>query len=352
MKRLLLTLIWFGLFLLRFFSSQQTGIKLGHLIGKPISLSGRISSEVILQGISQKFRMNQIDIVAGSDVIYEYSQKVEISGTLQRKVINRWYNRFSLIYPHIKIINGYNKNAIRYWLIRFRQAIQTVYNRILPEPEASLMAGIVLGVKTSLPQEFYMALQKTGTMHIVVASGFNVTIIMGSLIAWLAGPLRRRWAVLAGIILVWLYALMAGFGPAIVRAAIMGSAAYLGQLLGRQSVAWRLLLLSAMVMLLVSPLLIFDIGFQLSFLATSGLILISPYLPAWLPQGTRETLSAQIMVWPILLVNFGQVSLIGILVNSVIVLLVPYVMALAFLPWLAYLPLTIMVRIIELFNRL
>ncbi len=344
MKRLLPALIFFALFLIRFQTGFQSIQNLDKLAGKKITLIGNISSQITLQVSSQSFNLGKIQVRTKLYPQYQYGDKVIIAGTLQRKVINPWYSRFSLMYPSITKLESGNS-----FFIGLKQKIESWYRRLLPEPEASLLSGIVLGSKRGLPDDFWQALQKTATLHIVVASGYNVTIVIGAVIFLLAGLLKRPLAIGLGIGAVIIYSFMAGFEPAIVRAALMGSLAYFGQILGKPSAGLRLLILAAVAMLLVNPLFIFDVGFQLSFMATLGLILICPRLPRWLPRGLSESLAAQIMVWPILLYNFGQMSLIGILVNSLIVYLVPLAMGLSLIPWLAYVPLHLIVVIINWF---
>lgn len=345
MKRLLPTLILLVIFLIRFQTGFQSLKNLDRLAGKPILLIGKISSQINLQGSSQSFNVGRVLVKTKLYPTYDYGDKLVISGTLQSKVINRRYSRFSLIYPNItKLESGNN------FFIGLKSKIETWYQRILPEPEASLLAGIVLGSKRGLPRDFWSALQKTGTLHIVVASGYNVTIVIGTVIFLLSGLLKRPLAIGLGIGAVVIYSFMAGFEPAIVRAALMGSLAYFGQILGKPGDGLRLLILAAAAMLLYNPLFSFDVGFQLSFMATLGLILICPRLPRRLPRGLSESLAAQIMVWPILLYNFGQMSWFGILVNSLIVYLVPLAMGLSVIPWLAYVPLHLIVVIINRFG--
>ena len=363
----MLLLIWFGIFLVRFGNSYQAEAKIKHYEGKAIKVVGRIASEPLLQGVSQRFNIGRVQVVTELYPKYEYGQKVAVAGILQRRVINRWSNQFSLMYPSIKVVEADNVNFIRYRLIKFRQGIEVNFNRSLPEPEASLLAGIVLGVKRGLPGDFYEALRKTGTMHIVVASGYNVTIIIGTVVLYLAGYVKRRTAICLGIIAVGIYTVMAGLQPAIIRAAIMGSLAYLGQLLGKQSVGLRLLIIAGGLMLLFEPLLVFDLGFQLSVAATGGLLLLGEktariFNRVWLVgKAMGETAAAQIMVTPILLSAFGQVNAFSILINSLILWLVPFIMLggviLAILPfqpvaWLVYVPLTIMTRVIMGFGNL
>ena len=311
---------------------------------KPISINGKISSQINLQGSNQSFNVGRVRVRTNLYPAYEYGDRLVISGTLQRQVINPWYSRFSLIYPGIKRVTAGNNI-----FIGFKNKLAVWYTRVLPEPEAGLLAGIVLGSKRGLPQDFWQALQKTGTLHIVVASGYNVTVVMGAVVFLFAGILPRLWAMVLAMIAVGAYSIMAGLEPAIVRAAIMGTLAYFGQALGKPRDGVRLLAAAAGAMLLINPLFLFDVGFQLSVMATLGILLVCPRLPR-LPQGVGESLAAQLFVWPILLYNFGRMSLFGILVNSLIAPLVPYVMVLGFLPWLAYVPLHLIVVIINRFG--
>jgi len=279
------------------------------------------------------------------------------------------------MYPDVKRIKADRVKIIgpsgKERLIRFKRRIETVFNRNLSEPEASLLAGIVLGAKRGLPYEFWQALQRTGTLHIVVASGYNVTVVIGVVINYLAGWVKRRTAVMLGMMTVIGYTVMAGAEAAIVRAAIMGSLAYFGQVLGRKADGVRLLVVAVMVMVLFDPMIVWDVGFQLSIMATSGLMFIGPLLEkvfkrVWLIGGDMlDTVAAQIGVWPILLITFGNLSVFAVVVNSLILWLVPVVMGLGgvlaimgliwqplgqVIGWLVYVPLTLIVRVIEWFG--
>lgn len=365
MRLTLVILIWLSLVGYRFFHQFQAGANLGHWENEEILIKGRISSEPLLQANSQKFMVSRFDIVTKAYPKYEYGQKVAISGRLQRRLINKWYSQFRLMYPDIRLVEADNEKTISYGIkqqiSRFRQGIEERFNQVLPEPETSLLAGIVLGSKRGLPQDFYQALQKTGTLHIVVASGYNVTIIIATIVTYLAGLIKRQWAILIGLASVLVYTIMAGAEPAIVRAAIMGSLVFGGQIIGRKTEGLRLLIAAIMIMLLVNPSIIMDIGFQLSAAATFGLVVLGPRLEPILGKVLTETTSAQIMVWPIIVFYFGQMSAFSILVNSLILWMVPITMALgavlaltrlSLAGWLVYVPLTIMVRIIEFFGRI
>ena len=365
-----LVVVW-----LRFFNSFQTEVNLRGLENKEIKLMGKISSEPILQGSSQKFKMGRIEVRVKQYPKYEYGQSVQVFGSLQRREINRWYSGFSLMYPDIEVIEADRVKFIgldwKEGLMNLRRRIEKVFNQNLPEPEASLLAGIVLGAKRGLPYEFWQALQRTGTLHIVVASGYNVTVVIGVVIGYLAGWVKRRTAVMLGILAVIGYTVMAGADAAIVRAAIMGSLIYFGQVLGRKADGVRLLIVAVMGMVAYEPRIIWDVGFQLSVMATSGLMFVGPLLETvfkrvWLVGGDmRDTVAAQIGVWPILLITFGNLSVFAVVVNSLILWLVPIVMGLGgilgiggliwqplgqVMGWLAYVPLALMVRVIEWFG--
>ncbi len=364
--------IWFVSFFIRLNSQFQTESNLREKVGKRIMVEGKISSEPILQGSSQRFYIGRVMVYAKQYPVYEYGQNVQISGTLQRKVVNKWYSRFSLMYPSIKVIKAESSK-----IMGLRRKIEGGYNQVLSEPEASLLAGIVLGSKRGLPREFYDSLQKTGTLHIVVASGFNVMIIISFVIKMFAGIFKRRMAVSLGILAVIGYVIMAGGEPAIVRAAIMGSLAFFGQVIGRKADTIRLLLATVMLMLIYSPVLIWDVGFQLSVAATLGLIFISPMLNGVfkhvfvIGEYMSETVSAQIMVWPILMIYFNSLSLFSVVVNSLILWLVPVLMTwggvlalfslvftgggleflVSIVGFICYSGLMVMVRVIEWFGK-
>jgi competence protein ComEC len=224
----------------------------------------------------------------------------------------------------------------------FRDWLTGGIQQSLPEPQASLLLGMLLGARERLPGGFYEALLATGTLHVVVVSGFNITIIinaLGKVLAFL--PLKPRFLVILGVVVV--FVALVGFEAPVVRAAIMGATALLATVLGRQKDALRALVLAAIVMLLLRPSWASSVSFQLSFLASLGLIIIYPLLNKKLPgknlplrEDLLTTLSAQFLVWPLIAYHFGRVSLISPLANLLVLWTVPPVTILgAFLALLA-----------------
>ena len=227
------------------------------------------------------------------------------------------------------------------------QCLQTV-NRLLPQPESALLAGILLGSVRDLPPAVVKAFQDTGTAHIIAVSGFNIAIISGLFIQVLGRIMRARYAVPLTILAIGGYALLTGAAPSVVRAAIMGGMGLIGPLLGRRQAGLNTLVFTAGVMCLLSPGLPWDISFQLSFAATLGLVLFADPLQRgfsrlagrWIsaplarrlagPVGTYFlfTLAAQIFTLPVTAVHFERVSLSAVLANPLILPAQPLAMIL------------------------
>lgn len=152
------------------------------------------------------------------------------------------------------------------------RALETIY-RIFPDPEASLLAGILLGVDNGLPEDLQQSFKDTGTSHIIAISGFNIAIIAELFLALFGRAFgKRRGAVFAAIGIIF-YTLLVGAEAAVVRAAVMGVTALFARHLGRQQDGLVTLFAVAALMNLFNPYYMQDVGFQLSFAATLGLIL-------------------------------------------------------------------------------
>jgi len=210
-------------------------------------------------------------------------------------------------------------------------------NDLVPEPEAALGAGILLGVRASIAPEINEAFAAAGLTHVVAISGWNIAIVAALVLA-LVRPLghRRggRWttAVLAAAA-VGAYVVLTGASPSVVRAALMAGAMLVGRLGGSRAHATSALGLAALVMLLAAPAVLWDVGFQLSLLATAGLIWYGRGIerrlgrwPAWLREPVALTLAAQLATLPVILVNFERLSLVAPLANVLVVPIVPLAM--------------------------
>ncbi len=234
------------------------------------------------------------------------------------------------------------KTAILRPLYRFKKNFESAINRSLGEPEASLAAGIITGSKRTLSDDLTKSLQSSGLTHIVALSGYNVTIIIVALSALMGGVLHKRQILFFGSILAIFFILMTGAAPSVVRAGIISLLILFGQSMGKKAYMTNILLLAASLMLFFNPyLLLYDTGFQLSFLAFCGLIYLSRPLKKILtrsrlnilPENIKgmlsETLSAQIAVLPLIAATFGRVSLIAPLSNVLVLGVIPLAMLLA-----------------------
>lgn len=203
---------------------------------------------------------------------------------------------------------------------------------LLPQPQAALLMGMVLGVKGDLPQEFRRALTNTSTIHIVVVSGQNLTMLSGFIL--LSAPfMGRRKTILLSIATVVFYAVLTGLQVPVIRAGIMVIATFAAQLFNREGGGFRTLLITVLLMLIFNPHWLLSISFQLSVLATIGVVILAPalierakYIPDLIKQDLVVSLCAQLMVLPIIAINFHQLSLVGIVVNTLVLWTVPGVM--------------------------
>ena len=234
-----------------------------------------------------------------------------------------------------------NEGGFYGFILRNRIKLEDKINQIIPEPEASLANGLIFG-GNRLSKEKQEVFSKTGMTHIVAVSGYNVTIIAQYLMLGgiFLGLWRRQAFYLAfgGIVL---FVAMIGFPSSAVRAGVMGLLILWAIKNGRLANADNAVLLAGSAMLLINPLLLrWDIGFQLSFLATIGLIKLAPFWESYLVGkykllGLSEivlmTISAQIFVLPIIIYNFHALSLISILANVLVLPIVPLTMLLVLL---------------------
>lgn len=287
---------------------------------------------------------------------FAYGDRLQVTGLLQtppefadfsyREYLAR-QGIFSLVRraQAVRVGKG-TVNVLQAVLLSFRQRAQAVIGRILHEPAASLLTGILLGVEGGIPKDVSDAFAATGTSHIVAISGFNIAIISGLFYQvfrrWF-GPRRAVWPSIAGIAL---YTLLVGASASVVRAAVMGILYLVGRNLGRPTYVPASLAAAAVGMTLWNPLVLWDVGFQLSFAATLGLVLyVDRFQRGTLRLLTRVTseerarqamgllsdallvtLAAQIATLPLTLYYFRRLSLVSLLTNFLILPAQPAVM--------------------------
>jgi len=226
------------------------------------------------------------------------------------------------------------------YLLKLKGVYLESLKRMLPEPSAALAGGITVGERRSLGEELTEDFRATGLIHIIVLSGYNIAIIVVAISILLSFlPAKPRFTI--AILVIVLFTILVGASATVVRAAIMGSIGAVGVMAGRTYSALHALMFAALAMLLWNPyLLMFDPSFQLSFVATLGLILgvplLLPYLD-WIPDkfGMREltaaTIATQVAVYPLLIYMMGEASLVALPVNLLVLPIIPLAMLAVFL---------------------
>jgi len=286
-------------------------------------------------------------------------------------------------YPQMSLLATGQGNPIQAWVYDVRGELSSALEDALPEPEAALAQGILLGRRASLPDDLRQDLNATNTSHLVAVSGYNVTLVAGLFIGGLAWLIGRRPAAWLALLAIIAYAALVGAQPSVQRAAIMGGMYVVAIALGRQSGALQGLALAGAGMTAFDPLLMKDISFQLSFASTLGLVLFAPglraRLEATLARGSSDrelagplrgviellavTVAAIAFTLPITAVNFQRISLIAIPANLLTVPAFPLIMIASaltavggmiaapigtFLGWLTYIPVAYLVHVVRL----
>ncbi len=227
----------------------------------------------------------------------------------------------------------------------FKQHIQNQVDALWTEPESALMAGLLYGARANFNKDISNDFSFAGITHIIAISGYNISVIANVLLSLLLGiGLNRRHAFWIAIFGIILFVLFTGASASVVRAGVMGVVVLLATQLGRLSRIGNVLVFTAALMLLFNPfVLVWDAGFQLSFLSTLGLIYISPMLigyssqwhwfklPDILKENLISTMSAIFATLPLILFQFGRLSLVAPLANMAILWIIPYLMLLGFI---------------------
>ncbi len=263
-----------------------------------------------------------------------------------------WYtSRFT----SIEFVSAGHGSYIKSLLFRTKNAFTNSIKRAIPEPESGLLGGLLLGSKHSLGQEVLKEFQRTGVSHIVVLSGYNIAIVANSIMEFFKF-LPKQLSFGFGMVGIILFAILSGGGASAWRASIMVLVALFAKHTNREYNVGRIFGVTILAMLIPNPLLlVFDPSFQLSVLATMGLIFVSPILSPHLSFiserfGLREivssTLATQVTVLPFLIYNMGMLSLVSLPVNVLILSTIPITMLLGFLTgffglfslWLSFVP--------------
>jgi len=338
------------------------------LLGSNITLDGVVDADPDMRETTQRIvvRVSHGDYVTRTLVVapqyppVAYGDTVSVSGTFARPepfdtVGGRTfaYPRFlakdeifsMMLRAHIEVRDTHPPflHMPLRALYGVRHAFEAGVSRAMPEPMSALAIGLLTGGKQGLGEKLLLAFTLSGLLPIVVLSGYNVMIVAEAVQRIFRFLPRRAGIILAGCVVV-LFVLAAGSGASAVRAGIMAGVALFARATGRTYDALRALIFVLIVMVLLQPLvLVFDPGFQFSFMATLGLIVLSPHVARhllWIRSALiRETLAttiaAQLCVLPLLLYETGNVSLVAVPANLFVLPVIPLAMLLSFVAGIA-----------------
>jgi len=253
----------------------------------------------------------------------------------------------------------------------------SVINNYLPEPQASLLNGILFGINLKTTKEFYQQLKMVGLLHLVVLSGINITLLT-SIISQTTQFFSKKLSILITIISIAFFVIFVGIKAPILRAAFMGILTLVANYTGRKNYSLYALFLSFLFSLILFPSWLKSISFQLSYAATLGIILFGEkkikkteniFLNLYhqIKADFKTSLAAQIFTAPIIFIYFRQISLIAPFSNVLVSFFVPFLMVFGFLTavlgkinfylgfpfaWVCYLILSYMVWVIETLSKI
>ncbi|MEQ1499905.1 MAG: ComEC/Rec2 family competence protein [Parcubacteria group bacterium] len=341
----------------RFEGQRIVGI--GVIVGEPdvresnVKLTIRLSS--VLEGTTSVPVSEKILITTPIYPEFKYGDKVEVSVILLKpknvegddgrvfdyedflRVRGIWYTGS---FAKVKLVSSGHGSVLKNVLFKTKASFTNSINNALPQPESSLLSGLLLGSKQSLGKGLLEEFQRTGTSHIVVLSGYNIAIVAKSVMSFLKF-LPNSFSFGLGVVSVILFTILSGGGASAVRASIMVLVALFAKHFNRDYKANRVLGFTVILMLAPNPLLlVFDPSFQLSVLATIGIIFVTPILEpyfVWVTEkfGLREivasTVSTQLTVLPFLTYSSGIFSIVSLPINILILSTIPLTMFLGFI---------------------
>lgn len=377
-------LIMFSFGIFWFWNSGRAAVSFDEIVGAEATIEGIVDAEPGMRPKSQSFVVKdqktraRILVTARLYPEYAYGDFLKLSGKINKPenfsedfdyaaYLAKDDIFYTMSFPQAEVLGRGQGGKLRGWLFKIKEGFSRNLDIVLPEPHASFMAGLILGERKSFSAELNQELQTTGTTHLVALSGYNITIVGDALLKFLMFLfIPFSWAFIVAVAGIILFTVATGAAASVVRAAIMGVLVLVARREGRRYRIRNALALAAAIMLLANPkVLRFDIGFQLSFLATLGLVYAAPvvdqyfqklrlkFIPilreAKLIREDRvalktargkgsllggiftSTLAAQILVLPLLVYRFGRISFISPAANLAVLPFIPATMFFGFL---------------------
>jgi len=279
---------------------------------------------------------------------YEYGDVLELYGQIARPAEFESFSYgdylakdgiFVVMYgPRVKLIEKTGYVSGWHLLFEIKSFVSRRVQSLFAEPGSGIVLGLLLGLRSSIPQEILDNFQRSGLTHILAISGYNITLLI-TIVGALLKSQSRRLRFFVTWLAIAFFAVLTGLSASVVRASIMGALVVFTLFQGRKGDGILILLLSGFFMVLVSPrILVWDVSFQLSFVSTLGLMMIMPVwekhlqkMPPFLADGLAVTLAATIFTTPVALYHFGTFSLISPLANLIFLPFIPLIMLFSFL---------------------
>lgn len=337
-------------FLLAFFKSsiELSGeAKINELIDQTVTVSGTINGDPVTDESGTKYVINNLHF--GDNGEYYIHGALYISGYKNYRI-----SRGDTVTVNGKLSSGFGTYAGYMWrpailnhqkpnpgdlILNTRNWFAGRIKKLIKEPEINLGLSYLLGMKSGLPDDLSENLRTVGLVHIVVASGAHLSILVG-IAKKIFGKLSRFSGSFFSILFILFFMSMVGWTPSIMRAGIMSILNIFASHVGRKIAPWRIILIVAASTLLINPNNIINLGWLLSFASFSGIMILGPYLtkyffaekkPGFIATTILTTLSATFMTLPITLYYYGQISLISIIANLIILPTLSYAMGLVFI---------------------
>jgi competence protein ComEC len=334
--------------------------KLDTFINSTITLKGIIISEADERESGKRFhvKISSSTNVIMTDDLYshlQYGDEISMTGKLEvpedfetengrvfhyKKYLAKDSIFFKINNPEIEVVGHHKGNKIKELLFKIKDIFVTNLDKAIPYPQSTLAAGITIAGKKALPKSIEEEFQRTGTLQVVVLSGYNITIVAEAFMS-VTQFLSPVFSASLGGIGIIIFTIMAGGSATVVRGSIMSCLVICTRLFKTRYNVLRALTIAAVSMVIINPyLLVFDPSFQLSFLATLGLILVSPIVEkhlGWitehlnLRQVTAATIATQIFVTPFILYSSGDISIVALPANMLIFLCMPLTMLTCFI---------------------
>ncbi|MFA7192154.1 MAG: ComEC/Rec2 family competence protein [Candidatus Paceibacterota bacterium] len=334
-------------------------------VGKVVSFHGIVVDQPDVRVNNQRLTVNPINtdinilVVANLETKVEYGDEIYVKGSLEtpenfitntgkefnyeRYLANRDVY-FTVQYAEVDVVSHDQGSMIKKYLFKLKNNFVENINLAIGHPSSDLANGLILGVKGNFSEKMRNDFVTTGTIHIIALSGYNVTIVANSVVKVFGIIFSMAISLGLGVFVIILFVVMAGSGASAVRAGVMAIIALLGRISGRNYDASRALIIAGLIMFAYDPRVVTDISFQLSFVATFGILYITPMVVSWvflIPArfGIREiastTIAAQIAVLPLLLYSSGILSFVSFPANIFILPFIPLAMLFSFISGLA-----------------